>query len=141
MACTQLLQQLIGMSDFEETKFLSENKESPLLMGAYYYGKCMAGYFMESLDNDQLIQIANEAMLHSPEVLSGTFKVLEIHFFAAMSYLRVAQSEKNESIKQNLIKQSDLLLAKLKVKLILFIIIIIFIIFIFIFIILIYFYF
>ena len=65
--------------------------------------------------NDDIAKYAKLAITHCPGMLVGTFKVIEVHFYVALIYLRIYPTIEKEEEKTECISQVDELLRKLKV--------------------------
>ena len=84
-----------------------------LLFERYYFGKLTEMFFKE--DKDNWLDMANKAMELSTVILSGTFKLVELHFYAALVYLQVCKDLKTNEEKQVYFQKIDKILVKMKV--------------------------
>eukprot|EP01102_Stenamoeba_stenopodia_P009237 TRINITY_DN2720_c0_g1_i2.p1 TRINITY_DN2720_c0_g1~~TRINITY_DN2720_c0_g1_i2.p1 ORF type:complete len:1009 (-),score=151.33 TRINITY_DN2720_c0_g1_i2:171-3197(-) len=92
--------QLLGLSenDWDEAKYLKTYENMPLFQSIYYTGKAISCFFFKERDN--WITVAEQAFLLVPKYLTGTYKVSEAQFFAAMIYFDAYQSLTQEEQKR-----------------------------------------
>jgi predicted ATPase/CheY-like chemotaxis protein len=62
---------------------------SKLLYATYLYGRIITAYLMEEKDQKFLLDLAARALEIAPTLLAGTFKVIDVHFYVALTYLSV----------------------------------------------------